>query len=125
MALGMDVWNCVVACLEDYIHKDTYIQKEFDLRIFRMIWEHKKLMHNRISVLNDELNLKGDILSEMKDIVEQAYVAFQLAIKYTLEKKHSSEHLKKIIKIYNELESKEKVLYPQIVKVMQKENDND
>ena len=121
LAFGIEVFSCIIGCLEDYIHKNVYSEEKFDLRIFRMMWEHKKIMNNRIGVLNAQFNFDSEIMFELKDIVEQAYVAFQLAIKYTVNRKHTSEYLIKIIKIYKELEIRERTLYPKIVKRIQSE----
>lgn len=119
---GIEIWRCVIDCLEEYMRCNTYIQEKFDLRIFRMIWEHKKIMHNRIVVLSNELNFNSDIISELKYIVDQTYIAFQFAIKYTVKPKHTSEYLEKIISIYRDLEVKERMLYPEIVRIIRSED---
>lgn len=118
-ALGMEVWKYIINSIEKYMKGGNYIQEEFDLRVFRMVWEHKKLMSNRLNALTMYSEIDSSIESEMKEQAEQAYIAFQLALKYTVDPKHKCDYLKKIIKIYKELEEKEKLLYPKIVSSIQ------
>lgn len=57
--------------------------KRIDRRVFRMIWEHKKVMLKRIEAIESELKLGESISSEYSSLVELAnhmrmlYVMFQ------------------------------------------------
>ena len=57
-----------------------------DKRIFRLIWDHKRLMLERIEAVEKKAGVKNDISSEYKNIVEESSRMHTLYIKYWLKK---------------------------------------
>ncbi len=113
----------MIDCLDFLIKKNQYEKEDIDLRLFRMIWEHKKIMCDRIRLLSQYVFFDEKILRELIEIEQHAYTAFQLIFKYTIDKKHSFALLLKVKKIYEELLSKEKELYPEIISIYKKRVD--
>ena len=121
---GMEVWRYVRNSVSSYAKRNIYDSSTFDLRVFRIIWEHKKIMKARIEYLCEDFNFEERILSELNEIESRAYLAFRLAIKYSVDARHSSECLVKILQIYEELEEKERAIYPEIIKELRREADD-
>ena len=60
-----------------------------DRRIFRLLWEHKKAMFERIVCIEKELNLGSVISSRYADIVKDADNVRMMYASYTLRRKDS------------------------------------
>ena len=43
-----------------------------DRRVFRIIWEHKKVMYERIKLIESELSLDTEISEAYKNVVKEA-----------------------------------------------------
>lgn len=86
----------------------------FDLRIFRMIWEHKKVMILHLEKLNEIYqNQLSDCLLKMGIIEHLANKIFLLAMKFTVTK--SNDLLCKISDNLQVLEMKEIECYKELV----------
>lgn len=87
---GINVWNVVIESINSLNERKQFEEKELDLRIMRLIWEHKKSMCYRLEQLNDkEIEISDVILEKLREIEKQAYLAFQLFFKYMIENNHS------------------------------------
>lgn len=75
---GFDVYNDAEKYLDTFMEKD--IPKDFDLRYFCVIMEHKELMLCSIKLLND---IKADIVQMFEATEREAKILFRIAVKYT------------------------------------------
>jgi len=69
----------------EYISENEDVK--IDLRFFRMFWEHKKVMDDRIRYLNEEHLVSKNLSEKIKSIEENARLVFSLATKYYLSKR--------------------------------------
>ena len=101
--------------------KNKFDETAVDLRIFRLIWEQKKVMCERVEILKKEgIEVDKEIQQKLLDIERQAYIAFQLFFKYTIEVNHSFDKLNKIESIYADFLMHEKELYLSLIKELNK-----
>lgn len=107
--------------VHDYIAK--YVEKLFkgeipydriDRRVFRLIWEHKKIMLERIQKIEDVLKLDTTISKEYNDVVNEANVIRGLYASHHMRRRDSVLPIiqKKVIDIKN----KEEVLLEELLK---------
>lgn len=87
------VWGTVV---HDYIAK--YLSKlrdgsipyeKMDRRVFRLIWEHKKVLLQIIKKIEETFNLNGEISGEYENIVEEADCLRMLYASYHMKRRDS------------------------------------
>lgn len=90
----------------------------FDLRIFRVLWEHKKIMYNRFVYMNNMnySRICDNILNEYKEIVKGYEVLFMFAKKVYLTK--STEPMPKMIERIGSLVCKEKNILLQVLDIL-------
>lgn len=90
----------------------------FDLRIFRMIWEHKKVMMLHLDRMNELYQYQlADCLIKMDEIEHLANKIFLLAMKFTVTKKN--DLLIKIAENIQVLEMKEKECFKELVEQLE------
>lgn len=65
--------------VHDYIAKyvgklydESIPYEKMDRRVFRMIWEHKKVMHERITLIEDALSIDHSISENYRSVVREA-----------------------------------------------------
>jgi hypothetical protein len=82
---------------------------EKDRRMFRLIWEHKRCMWDRIIAVELELNLKNKTSTEYKEIVEESNLIRMMYAKYVMKQ---NDELLPIIKsrLLNLAQNERKVL---------------
>lgn len=68
---GIDVHD-YIAKYVGKLYDGTIPYERMDRRVFRLIWEHKKVMYERICCIESHLNLQNRISEKYKTIVEQA-----------------------------------------------------
>lgn len=68
------------------LHEGTIPYDRMDRRIFRLIWEHKKVMLERMEKLEEQLGMDSGVVQEYKEIVDLAN---------TLRMLYASHHLKR------------------------------
>ncbi len=117
------VWGIIVY---DYIH--MYLDKlmdgsipheKRDRRIFRLIWEHKKCMLNRIITVENEYGLGDELSRQYIKIVEHSDKARFLYSKFVV--KYSAKHLEKIQKIIQDIKREEKIILNQFQTILEKQ----
>ena len=82
--------------------------ERMDRRIFRLIWEYKKLMLERIKTLKDMLDFSEMFSEDYKKIVKYVYDIRMLYASYHMKRRDSI--LPKIKKILENLYKEERVL---------------
>ena len=75
-----------VAKYIDKLYDGSIPYEKIDRRVFRMIWEHKKVMLQRIQLIEKELSLSNEISNEYQAIVREADNARML---------YASHHMKR------------------------------
>lgn len=116
---GINIYPIVIKCLHEL--KNKFDETAVDLRIFRLIWEQKKVMCERVEILKKEgIEVDKEIQQKLLDIERRAYIAFQLFFKYTIEVNHSFDKLNKIESIYADFLMHEKELYLSLIKELNK-----
>ena len=82
--------------VHDYIAK--YVGKlydgsipyeKMDHRVFRLIWEHKKVMLERIQCIENELSLNSDISKKYEAVVSEANTARMLYASHHMKRRDS------------------------------------
>ncbi len=107
--------------VHDYIAK--YVEKLFkgeipyerlDRRVFRLIWEHKKIMLERIKKIEEELGLEPNISKEYCSIVDEANMMRGLYASHHVRRRDSV--LPVIQKKLLEVKNKEELLLKELLK---------
>jgi len=63
--------------------------EKLDRRIFRLIWEHKKVMLTRILLIEQELKLDGSIGKEYETVVREADTCRMLYASHHMKRRDS------------------------------------
>lgn len=88
-----DVFGIVVhEYIAKYVTKlmDGSISHErMDRRVFRMIWEHKKVMLERIRALEKSLQIEEKCSTQYKSVVEEAIPCCMLYASYSMKRRDS------------------------------------
>ena len=85
-----------------------------DLRVFRLLMEHKKCMLKRFDVLGEAgIFIDNELKTEYSKIAQLQAVVFNLAMKY--ENKSSPEVLKRILENNEYIKKQEKVILEQVI----------
>ena len=70
-AYGIVVHDYVAKYL-DKLYDGSIPYERMDRRVFRIIWEHKKVMYERIKLIESELSLDTEISEAYKNVVKEA-----------------------------------------------------
>lgn len=103
-----DVYGIVVhdyiAMYIDKIYNGDIEHENMDNRILRLIWEHKKVMYERLKKVESTLNLDFETSDEYKHIINEADKMRMIYATYKIKKKENALPLisKKIMYIKNE-----------------------
>lgn len=96
---GIEVIPLIKRCLCKYIDSD--ILKTIDLRPFRLLYEHKKMMSLRIKKIAEEYPIKIESIQQIDEIERKSKKLFMLSIKYNVSL--SNEIIKKMISLLDEI----------------------
>jgi hypothetical protein len=99
--------------LDEYIFNKKG-ETSVDLRLFRMFWEHKKMMRLRIEKINEIFCLDNERLFEIKEIENMANIIFNMMIKYSL--KCDIDIMQRTLFMLSKIEQKEKSFIENIIK---------
>ncbi len=94
----------------------THIYDEilpYDIRIFRELWEHKKIMYDRIELISSSFEIDQNIITSFRSIMDNSKQVFELAMKYKM--LNSNSILEKIHIKLSEMEEEEVQLYTQLI----------
>ena len=109
-----------------------YIQKLFrgeisykfaDWRILRLIWEHKKVMFERICLIEKKLGLDNTLSEHYKAIVKEADNIRMVYASYCMKRRDSV--LPIISKKLLAIEKREREILTQLLRLMKKEIENE
>lgn len=112
-----DVYGIIVhdyiAMYVDKIHNGDIAFENMDSRIFRLIWEHKKAMYERIEKVELALNLDSQLSNEYKELIDESDKLRMIYATYRIKRKENSLPLisEKLISIKN----KEKQILEQFI----------
>ncbi|MDE7418293.1 MAG: hypothetical protein K2N44_18645 [Lachnospiraceae bacterium] len=116
-AYGIQTYKVIKECTKAKVEGRKEEDESLDLRIFRLIWEHKKIFLLHFEKLNE---LQGDkfkpIVEKMEEIEHIARLLFMLALKFTVTKK--TDILTRLIDILTKLEIKEKACYGEAIQLL-------
>ena len=79
---GIGIYDILMCCLRSKI--DSYEHNKLDLRVFRLLWEHKKVLIDHIKEIINSKNCKEVCIDKMEYIERNANKVFMLAIKYNM-----------------------------------------
>lgn len=77
-AIGIKIYEEVLEYLNNFIEKE-YSEKEIDLKVFRTIWEHKKMLLYSIQKMNEYRSINLDKLNVCE---KEANLLYFLILKY-------------------------------------------
>lgn len=119
--------NVYGSCVHSYIAKyidfladGTIPYEKIDWRIFRMIWEHKKRMYERIQLLEKELKWTSSLSDKYEPLIRISDQSRMLYASYVIKRRDSV--LPEIKKQLIEIEKTEKYIIKKILTKAQKEN---
>jgi len=93
--------------------------ENMDWRIFRVLWEHKKIMLERISAVENELSIDNSISEEYKSILKTADTMRMLYASHHMKRRDSL--LSTIYKMLLELNEKEKSILNDFLNKIERE----
>ena len=105
------------------LYDGTIPYERMDWRVFRLVWEHKKVMLERIEKIEQELNLGDEISKKYKLLVSEADTIRMLYASHHIKRRDSVLPIikKKLLQLMDE----EKKLLTLLVEKMEKELGND
>ena len=112
---GIDVYDHILSCLESSKIKSN---TPLDLRMFRIIYEHKICMLKRIEVLHAEFNIFNNEVVVCKNILNLAENTFMLSIKYN----NFTQDEKIILKLIDNIKKITELEYSMITQILEKRN---
>lgn len=112
---GINVYDVIIRCLNEIGETEG-----IDLRVFRCLWEHKKVMRNRAEKLQEccEVEMGGyELLDELEGT---AYQVFMLMIKYSITS--DRRLLRRAVRYLEDMRGVEKQWYRHIAGEPEKRN---
>lgn len=98
---GIKIYDAIINSLLNFIKNK---EQKIDMRVFRMIWEHKKILKLQLLKLQEVLDIETYV--EDADKIEvMGNKVFLLGIKFRLTKDFSN--LKKMVEILNSMKTQE------------------
>lgn len=79
---GVETYDILINCLRAKI--ESYEHNKLDLRVFRLLWEHKKVLIDHIKEIIKIKNCNEVYIDKMQYIERIANKVFMLAIKYNM-----------------------------------------
>ena len=116
-AYGSNVLLVIIECLNELSSKKK-VENKIDLRPFRFIWEHKKIMFERVNALKKVCCMDDYICDMIQVVMEDTYRAFLIMQKYGASSTRSTDALTKVSAIYKDVLSKEKEIYTGIIELL-------
>ena len=111
---GVSVYEVLIKCI--WLVAEGIVKGEDALlepKVFRMLWEHKKILLVHLEKLKQVEDVKRDILEEMQEIVQSANKVFMLALKYNITFQNSILH--KIMGYIREIQEREQSVLKQFL----------
>ena len=103
----------------DKIEDETIPYEKTDRRVFRMIWDHKKVMLQRIQAVEEKLKLSDDISTQYKKVVKIADDLRMMYLSYKLKRRDSL--LSAMRRMLHEIKKTELLLLNEFLNIMLKE----
>lgn len=101
---GTHVYDILQKCILSIINDSNHERKDLDLRAFRILWEHKKVLNHHIKLI------KINNIDEMDEIERLSHIVFSLSMKYNIT--YDPSLLSKIIDYLNKIKEREnKLIY--------------
>ena len=100
---GIVVHEYLVKYLEK-LYDETIPYERMDWRVFRLVWEHKKVMLERIKKIEQELNLGDEISKKYKLLVSEADTMRMLYASHHMKRRDSVLPImkKKLLKLMDQ-----------------------
>lgn len=82
---GIDTYEVILKCIDASIELCSQgCQSNIDLRVFRMLWEHKKMINKTLKKLFGDISAFETIFKEYAELEQQAQLVFYLVMKYNM-----------------------------------------
>ncbi len=82
---GIDTYEVILKCLDSSISLcEQNCHRDIDLRVFRMLWEHKKMICKTIKKLFRNFNSFEITFKEYDKLEHQAHILLCLVMKYNI-----------------------------------------
>lgn len=113
-AYGLQVYDLIKSFLNNYIILDNKVG--LDIRVFRTLWEHKKLMKLRIEKIGEVYDIDNQYHIEAEELERKAQALFFALIKYY--KTYDIDIIKRAVLILDDIKEKEKVIIEGIIHII-------
>lgn len=111
---GLETYGVIQKCiLNIYKNSKDDVCEELDIRVMRLLWEHKKVLNDHIQKLQEYIKTNNKITEKFVDLENISHDIFLMAIKYNLT--HRKRILKTIIEALDILKDREKEYLLQVV----------
>ena len=113
---GINIYSILEKCILFIAEgKTDEYDGALDLRVFRMLWEHKKILVNHIKKIKEKKKLDEQIIAQIIEIEQAANKVFLLSMKYNVT--YKKEILYKILGYLEEVREKEIIFFKQLITV--------
>ncbi len=111
---GLDIYDFIHNYFDDLLADKTF----YDIRPFHVLWEHKKIMLNRLKYLKDSgyLSDLDSVYNKYSDIENDMLLIKSLWIKYSLIKEEDT--IIKILKKLEEVKAKEQKILERLISML-------
>lgn len=111
IAHGMQVYNVILNAM---MKLDS--EENLDIRVFRLLWEHKKMFLYRFEYLSEHHEFDSDVTKWVQNLPLEAYKVFMLSVKYNqIKKKSILEQMKLLL---TEIRASEQEYIPRVLEAM-------
>ncbi|MBP3617469.1 MAG: hypothetical protein J6J38_05460 [Lachnospiraceae bacterium] len=100
---------------------DYMVNGVFDIRPFRVLWEHKSLMTQRVKRMSVDVAVGEEIVCQTEGLEQDGRTIFMLMVKYCVS--GNCGILRRVIELLGEIREKEKGMIQMLLAVMEKELD--
>ncbi len=110
LVYGINTYDILLSCVRKAILNFGTELAYIDLCPFRLFWEHKKVLKDHITKINESIILDDMINGMINDIESKAMIIFKLMIKYSLN--NDGHILESVVSYLLQLrEKEEKLIY--------------
>lgn len=102
--------------IESKINPEEYDMEKVDIRLFRLLYDHKILMMLRLEYINVNIYDISDIVDRYKECVERSKILHKLSFKFRL--KRDNAIIVRMLKLMEELRDLEYILITELVQAM-------
>lgn len=113
---GLAVYDVFISCVKEIISMNDRETIELDMRPFRLLWEHKKILKDHIAKISDMISLSDNLQVQSEEVEKITRRIYMLILKWAF--KRDFRLFWRILECLESVKEKEKLLVGDLLEEM-------